>query len=139
MKLLITGGPNTGKTTYANTFREQHPVFHADDLAHLGWSESSEALSQWFDREGDWVIEGVSVPRALRKWLMRNADNSLKPCDVVHWCTVPKAEVTKGQRSMLKGLQTVWNEIVWELTRRGVEIRFETIESEQATQGNHSP
>ena len=78
MKVAITGGPKTGKTTLS---AEYEHVRHTDDLIHLGWSEASTAISLWFDDHEVQTIEGVAVPRALRKWLRANPSG--KPCDRV--------------------------------------------------------
>lgn len=118
MRLVILGGPKTGKTTLAKSMTL--PVKHTDDVMHLGWSEASEMVATWFDEPGPWVIEGVACARALRKWL---AANEGQPCDTIIICTEALVPLTTGQRSMAKGVMTVLAEILPELTRRGVEIQ----------------
>lgn len=119
-RVAIAGGPRCGKTTLASALGVA-PVRHTDDLISKGWSEASAEAATWFDETGPWIIEGVAVPRALRKWLAAHPDG--KPCDIVYWLDTPHTELTKGQRGMLRGCETVWREIVGELERRGVEIR----------------
>jgi hypothetical protein len=92
-----------------------------DELIDLGWSEASQAASEWFDEDGPMVVEGVAIPRALRKWLERNPGDS-KPVDKVVLLTAPHEDLSRGQQSMTKGLHTVWDKIEPELRRRGVEI-----------------
>lgn len=117
-RIVITGGPRTGKTTAATALGL--PVRHTDDTKHMEWSAASAEVATWFDAPGPWVIEGVSAPRALRKWLAAHAEG--KPCDVVQRLTVARVALTPGQSTMAKGVETVWREIEPELRRRGVRI-----------------
>ncbi len=120
-RLIITGGPRTGKTTLGGKGAR-----HCDDAAHLGWSEASQEVSTWLDAKGPWTIEGVAAPRALRKWLERNPKG--KPCDRVLVLQAPFTELTKGQFSMTKGVTTVLVEIVPELLSRGVVVEQGNVE-----------
>lgn len=118
-RIAITGAPSIGKTTFANKL--DTAARHTDDLAHLGWSESSEAAALWFDAPGPTVIEGVSVPRALRKWLAAHPEG--RPCDLLLIITgKPFVDHTKGQASMSKGIDTVLAEIEPALVARGVRV-----------------
>lgn len=123
MKIVITGGPNTGKTAYVPRHPElaAYPVKHTDDLQRsIGdWSKESEAVSTWFDIPGDWVVEGTTVARALRKWLKRNPTG--KPCDRLIYLARVYGNRTPGQNAMAKGIVTVLKEILPELRARGVE------------------
>ena len=133
-RVCVTGGPKVGKTTYADKraehFVREHgiplPVRHTDAIVGAfgqdrdAWSKESEAVSGWFNEPGPWLIEGVTVARALRKWLKANPEG--KPCDVVVWLEHPVAERTKGQESMAKATATVFLEVVAELQRRGVQV-----------------
>lgn len=111
-RIVICGGPRTGKTTLAReleviTARDPR---HTDDLVHLGWSEASQAAALWLDEPGPWIIEGVAMSRALRKW--RDAHpGEPPPVDKVIRLTTPHVELTKGQAAMAKGEETVWQEI----------------------------
>ncbi len=111
MRLVITGGPLSGKTTLADTLGVilKVPVYHTDELKHLEWSAASEAASYWFSRPDPWIIEGVAVPRALRKWRNRmteeNADESRlgPPFDRMIVMRNPRAPLElQGQRTMQK-------------------------------------
>jgi hypothetical protein len=118
-RILIAGGPRVGKSTLSEFSAAKLGVKaqHTDDTIELGWSEASLAVSKWFDKPGPWVIEGVAIPRALRKWL---AANEGKPCDLIFWSNLNKVERTPGQSSMAKGVDTVWTGILPELRTRGV-------------------
>lgn len=123
-RILIAGGPRTGKTTGAKELGAQLviPVFSTDDLiGKLDWSAASAEVAKWFDEKAQpWIIEGVAVPRAIRKWLAAHPTG--KPADRIIWRDRAFEELTSGQLSMRKGCVTVWNEIVTDLLRRGVAI-----------------
>lgn len=125
-RIILTGGPKVGKTTRALEMAQELgcPYKGTDSLMKShDWSEASEEVSHWFDQPGDWVIEGVAAPRALRKWLERNKrDLSKSPCDRIYFSSKPFCHLTPGQIAMTKGLQTVWSEIRYDLLRRGVQI-----------------
>lgn len=118
MRLAITGGPKTGKTTLAGTL--PGAVIHGDDFIHLGWSESSAALAAAMRDTPAWIAEGVQVPRALRKLL--DADPRAKPCGRLIVLTKPYRDLNRGQRAMAEGVTTVIAEILPALRRLGVEI-----------------
>ena len=115
MRIAITGGPKTGKTTLA---KELGNVRSTDDLmATTDWSGASAEAAKWIAQGQS--LEGVTVPRALRKALDASPD---KPVDKVIWLGTPHANLSPGQRAMAKGCETVFREIEPELRRRGVEI-----------------
>ncbi len=122
-RLIIIGGPHVGKTTLARRFKDELGITttrHSDDVKHLGWSESSEFASKWFSEPGEWVVEGVQMARALRKWLAANPDTSLD-VDIIT-LSKPMTSLLKGQESMAKGVQTVFREIETQLVKRGARI-----------------
>ena len=108
MRVLITGGPKTGKTTLSCEFRSC-PVYHADGLIGRGWSAQSDEIVRWLDQPGPWVIEGVAVVRGLRKWLRSHPEGL--PFDDLIYLTEPVIALTDGQRSMTKATKTIWDEI----------------------------
>lgn len=68
-----------------------------------------------------WAIEGVAVPRALRKAL---AASDEKPCDRVLFLTVAHVPTTTRQDGMAQSVLTVFEQIVPELIARGVIVEF---------------
>jgi adenylate kinase family enzyme len=103
MRIVITGSPQAGKTTLANLLVKIFglPLFQTDTVKHLGWSEASECVSTWFGMDGDWIIEGVTVPRALRKWQMNHPDES-PPFDWFIFMENPRGALESGQETMRK-------------------------------------
>ena len=112
----ITGGPNTGKTTLAQSMGG--PCVHTDDFIGMGWSEASEHVASLFGGNG--LVEGVALPRALRKWLDANPNG--RPLERLIVLSVPHVARNDGQERMAKGHDTVLNGILPELERRGVVI-----------------
>lgn len=120
-RLVIVGGPRTGKSTLMRALERDGVTLHgSDDVQHLEWSDASAHCSKWLDDPGPFVLEGVAMARALRKWIARDEG---KPCDLVLWLSEPVAERTKGQVSMDKGVATVLMEIAPVLRKRGVTMR----------------
>lgn len=121
-RICIAGSPRTGKTFLATRMGEllRLKPLHTDDLiGHLEWSDASLEVSRWMGLPAPWVIEGVAVPRALRKRLAASPD---RPCDVLVLLSNPWEQLTSGQIAMGKGIRTVLEQIRPELRARGVEI-----------------
>lgn len=119
MRIAIIGWPGSGKTTLAS---EMGGGRSTDDVMHLGWSEASQEVSNWLDAPGPWIIEGVALPRALRKWRERNPDKK-PPVDKVVYLTKSYRELEAGAVSMGKGMDTVMAEIWDWLGQSNTEIR----------------
>lgn len=119
-RIVIAGGPKTGKTTLADHLSGLGPIRATDDLIGLGWSQASLAASQWLDNPGPWIVEGVATVRALRKWLSRNPQG--KPCDLIAYLETAHVALIPGQLSMQKGVATVWRRIYADVAARGVRI-----------------
>lgn len=120
MRVVIVGPPKSGKTTLSNQF--DGVVLHTDDTIGMhDWSEGSEEVMRWMQGDYD-VIEGVAAARALRKFLNTFPDES--PCDKVILMTNPRQQLSRGQATMAKAVETVMLEIIPELVRRGVEFEI---------------
>lgn len=131
MRTCVTGGPHSGKTTRARELAGESPIHHADELVReLEWSARSEHVAAMLSAPGPWVLEGVVVVRALRKWLAAHADG--KPCDRAILLTAAHQPLTDGQARLRKSVHTVWAEILPELVRRGVEVEPRELPSEVA-------
>lgn len=104
MRIVITGSPKAGKSTLAGLMARIMvlPAMHTDEVSHLEWSAASEAVSEWFDEPGPWIMEGVTVPRALRKWKNRNPVSD-PPFDWFILMREPRGLLTEtGQETMRK-------------------------------------
>ena len=124
--IAIAGFPLAGKTTLAKELAEEsgHEAISTDHLLaiELSWSDISQLTADWFDSLDEVIIEGVAVPRALRKWLSTHDEG--KPCDTVYWLAKPKALMTDDQLAMGRGCLTVFKQISAELVARGVEVKL---------------
>lgn len=113
MKILIIGGPRTGKTTRAleqaktlETLGTPHTLVHTDDIAaRLPWSMVSDEVFELLQRPGDWIIEGVAGVRGLRKYLKAG----LVPDFEVIWMGTPYAQEKKHHAMHAQAL-SIWRE-----------------------------
>ena len=115
LRVAITGAPHTGKTTLAYQLASQlsdHPtVVSTDSYQHLGWSECSARVAeivagQVNDRPWSGIVEGVAVPRVLRKLL--RAAPTVRPVDrLIILEHVHGEPLTARQAGMGQGLLTV--------------------------------
>lgn len=120
MRIAITGYPKAGKSTLAAQLAKQSgaKVLHTDDLiGSHDWPALSEAVSHWFDAPGDWIIEGVAVPRALRKWSARNPGKSA-PVDKYVYLDHVTPRLSTAQLAMGKGIVSVHRSIAPWLGKR---------------------
>ncbi len=119
MRVVILGGPYSGKSTYAGTYGL--PVYCTDPKSlvrnpkdnvtylpeGLGWSEGSEYVAKnWLTKPGDWVIEGTGAVRALRKF------NGNKPDVILYFANShPSQELLPGQVAMAISVSSIWEEV----------------------------
>jgi hypothetical protein len=121
-KIAIAGFPRAGKTTRGkNIALGVGELRSTDDLKKIGdWSKESEIAAAMFDEPTAFVMEGMVVPRALRKWLASHPEG--KPVDELLWMGDPKVPTHASQDAMGKGALTVMREILPELQKRGVKV-----------------
>lgn len=121
-RLLIAGGPRVGKTSLALDLAAKHglPNIRETDalIGRLAWSDASAEVARWLREPGPWLIEGVAVARAIRKWLREHPTGT--PADVLYVRHVPRIALTTHQQTMRQGCMKVWNDIRDELSRRGL-------------------
>lgn len=131
MRVVIAGGPRTGKTTFSERMRTHMEAerdgrsvltHHTDSLiGKLDWSQVSEHVAKvWMQTSGPWIIEGVSAVRALRKALKYNPLDA--PCDALYMLGTPFVTLTPMQLKMSSDIWNHFHEIQAELVRRGVKI-----------------
>lgn len=101
-RVAVTGAPRCGKSTLVRLVKDR-PVVGTDDYRNRSWAAVPHAviadvLDLVHDKETPkFVIEGVQVPRALRKGL---------EVDCVVVLMEPLAEQTPRQIALGKGLMT---------------------------------
>ena len=121
-RVLIVGWPGAGKTYMARELAQELGVPHlCTDPQNqcppgvfgipndLEWSESSQFVANHL-LGVDGVIEGVAVPRALRKWHESNP-GMRPPADRIIWLEPRYQGLTSGQIAMGKGLDTIMGEL----------------------------
>ena len=130
-RVIIIGGPRTGKSTLSERLQSELGIETLHNSAELeslfpvdrpeSWSQQSEHASKWFDEDGDSICEGVQMARALRKWLRANPG---KPLDAdLFLLRQPMVPQRDGQKAMMKGVESVFREIEPELIRRGARVQ----------------
>lgn len=125
-RIGIVGGPRTGKSTLARQLAAGGPILCTDPRGlvkdvesgveyvpntHADWSAASLYVAEVFlSRPGPWILDGVGLARALRKW-RGLFPGQPPPLERLVYLTVPVRELTEGQRRMTLGVKTVLAEI----------------------------
>lgn len=110
-RVAITGWPRAGKTTFAESITDR-PVVHTDDFKGLPWADVPAAVIAECDQAGPtFAVEGVMVPRSLRKGLM---------VDVVLWIDGTRERLNPRQAGMGKSVVTVLQD--WRATHPGTPV-----------------
>jgi hypothetical protein len=123
-RIAVTGCPRSGKSTLCK-LAEQYPkrtVIHTDSYKGLDWSEASAMVAKIVNETpGKVVIEGVAVPRALRKGMDVDAVISLSRMD--KGSVVGALEpLSSGRLSMGKSVHTVLDE--WKQSNPDVPVLY---------------
>lgn len=97
-RIGITGAPRTGKTTLTQSVSDR-PVIHTDDWKDWPWPDVPDLVRAACDEAGaSFVVEGVQVPRTLRKGL---------ELDALVYLSEPQTDQTPAQVAMGKGVHSV--------------------------------
>lgn len=131
-RILITGWPRSGKTSFADKMFNGHVIYHTDKLIPTHNDEQmSRVVCEWLKRSGPWVVEGIAVVSGLKLFCDECGG---KPCDTLYWFYAPLVPLTKGQLNQGKRLTVAM--ISWlqqELSRRKVNIIRHCINDPAAT------
>lgn len=122
MKIAIGGMPRSGKTTLARKLSIEFgiTVRHTDDLVSShAWSAASEAIADWFNAPGSFIIEGVTVSRALRKWRAQHPHEA-PPVNRCIFLNQPHVPLTSAQSAMAMGVELIHSELADWLRTHGV-------------------
>lgn len=111
-RVVIAGGPKTGKTTLTAGVTDRE-VFHTDDFNKAPWTEIPRLVIDQVKDVPAYVLEGVQAGRALWK--------GLEP-DVVVYLVDPRAPRTKGQQALGKGCATVFRD--WLSSRPEIPVQY---------------
>jgi hypothetical protein len=122
VKIVIGGGCRCGKSTLAEALGREHglPVYRADDLMHMGWSEASDAFADVIAYGRDGIYEGVAAVRAMRKLIKRMGS---RPCTRYLHLTRAWTPLTPRQAGLNTAVETVWRDVAPKLRARGVIVR----------------
>jgi len=101
-RVAITGAPRCGKTWLAEAVGGDRETIHTDTWQGVEWGKQPELIIAACAPLRRFLLEGVQVPRALRKGLQ---------VDALIWLDTPAAEQTREQKAMGKAIATVLNGI----------------------------
>lgn len=111
-RIAVTGVPGSGKTTLckAATSRPSTVIMCTDEFKDMPWSESSAMVAKKANETvRNFVIEGVAVPRALRKGMEVDAVIVLSRVVNGHLTGLLKP-LSSGQIGMGKSVHRVLDE-----------------------------
>lgn len=123
MLTMITGWSGTGKScVYGKAIADEHgvPLLATDAFIPLGWSEASAHVAEMLTDGVSRVVEGVAVPRVLRKMLA--AAPTIRPCARLVIVTKALRPQTAGQVKQGRQHDAFLAEILPALIALGVEV-----------------
>lgn len=94
-RVAITGQSASGKTTLAMNMVDR-PMFHTDDYRDMPWGNQPVELIKAIGDLDKFVIEGVTVPRLLKRGLQ---------IDLLIILTKPNYVLTKNEEKLWKNMQ----------------------------------
>lgn len=132
MRVMIVGGPMTGKSTEAERLRASMGLecylctdtvsqaggrapgkpLHAPAQFDKDWHGLSLWVSEnWLTKSGPWILEGVAAVRALRKYHLANPV-APPPVDRVIWMNQERGALSNGQAAMTSGHSTMMDGLI---------------------------
>ena len=100
-RIAIAGGPQVGKTSVWAAHVTDRRVLHTDDWMGAKWADVPYLVLGACQPLTRFCVEGVQVPRTLRKGL---------EVDAVVWLAHPLTELSEGQERMRKAVETVFRD-----------------------------
>lgn len=124
MKIVIAGGPRTGKSSFARKLNEKLniPIISTDNYIACGWSEAPHKIIEDIIDLPDYILEGVNSGRTIRKLVEKDIKLEF---DKVYYLEQPMVEYDKkGQAALNKGCKTVWLDVIPSLDDAGIEVIY---------------
>lgn len=142
-RIVVIGGPRTGKTTYATKLARELKVHLASTGKHTenpeglvsvknyGKVSTDDYVSKYsypdlpakviedLRKMDDFVLEGTQAARVLRRWL-REAPDEPKLDKTLVFLGKPWVQRNPRQEATAKGVKTVWRDLEPLLKRHGV-------------------
>lgn len=111
MRLLVTGGVNTGKSLLvpALAARLNAPYRYTDEALAAGgdWHTTTLCVANWLLAPGPWIIAGVRVPWALLH-LLQQENYAIPP---IIYLTRALSLETIAQAKMTKSVDAGWQQL----------------------------
>lgn len=95
-RIAVTGPPGSGKTTLTEDVDDDRPVIHTDDWKHIPWSYQPHKILKALEGLDSFVVEGIAVPRLLKRDLK---------IDLLIILQEPRVVITDAQEKL-------WNNMV---------------------------
>lgn len=139
-RIVVIGGPRTGKTTYATKLAKELGVHLASTgkrteaecglvstdnwMKKASWNDLPDHVIRDLQARESFVLEGTQAARVLRRWLRDTPDQP--KLDKVLVFNRPWVKRNGGQEAMAKGVKTVLRELLPLLQRAGVTVEHMT-------------
>lgn len=130
-RILITGGPRTGKTTLAAQLSKQKEIstiLATDGL--IGFKDfhlQTLLVASWLDQPAPWIIEGCQAAHALQHWLSHHPDPASTPCDVLYWLQQPFTSLNPKQQKFKDQIDRLLSPSATILQLRGVTVTTKAV------------
>lgn len=138
-RIVVIGGPRTGKTTYATKLakqlgchlgstgkRTEQPdglVSTDNYMRRADWKTLPDVVLKDLKDRDSWVLEGTQAARVLRRALKEDPKFTV---DKVLVFGRPWVQRNPGQEAMAKGVRTILNDMAPLLRDRGIEVEHMT-------------
>ncbi len=139
-RIVVLGGPRTGKTTYATklakklgvhlgstgkrTEQEDGLVSTDNYMKRANWATLPDVIIKDLKNREDWVLEGTQAARVLRRWLKEDINGP--KVDKVLVFNKPWVTRSGGQEAMAKGVRTILKDLQPLLAKAGIEVEHMT-------------
>lgn len=140
MRIVVIGGPRTGKTTYATKLAKQYGVHlgstgkrteQEDGLVstdnymkRANWKTLPDVVIKDLKDRDSFVLEGTQAARVLRRWLKESPKEA--KIDKVLVFNRPWVTRNTGQEAMAKGVRTILRDMEPLLREAGIEVEHMT-------------